>query len=709
MRRPVPATRDIVLVGGGHAHALVLRMWGMDPLPGARLTLIDPGPVAPYTGMLPGLVAGHYAREDLMIDLDRLARFAGARLILGAAARIDLGARTVDVPDRPPVAFDILSLDIGITTDLPFLPGFPEHAIGAKPLGPFAARWEAFVADVQAGRARPSVAVIGSGVGGVELALACRHRLGPGAQVTVIERAAEPLPGVSAGARGVLIRVCAMMGVTLRCAAEPAAVDAGGVTLADGGRIDAAFVIGAAGARPQGWLTATGLALHQGFVTVGPTLQSSDPAVFAAGDCAHMAFAPRPKAGVFAVRQAPVLFHNLRALHQGRPLRRYRPQRDYLKLISKGSRTAVADRTGLAIGGAWLWRVKDRIDRRFMDQFRRLPAMEGEPMPCGGCGAKVGPAALAGGLAALPAPRRADVIAGAGDDAAVLRHGDGVQVITTDHLRPLVDDPFIMARLATLHALGDVWAMGAAPQAALLSVTLPPLSPALQARTLAEITAGVTAVLDDTGADLVGGHTTEGAELAIGLTLTGLAPRAVMQGGARAGDVLILTRPLGSGTIFAAAMQGRSAPGIITGAAVATALAAMLRPGGAAAAILAPVAHAMTDVTGFGLAGHLLRMCTAGGVSAVLDPDAIPFLPGAAELAATGVRSTLWPANAAAAAGMVDAAAHPLLFDPQTAGGFLAAVPPDAAPAVLAALRAAGEPAQVVGRVEAGPQALRFA
>jgi selenide,water dikinase len=157
-------------------------------------------------------------------------------------------------------------------------------------------------------------------------------------------------------------------------------------------------------------------------------------------------------------------------------------------------------------------------------------------------------------------------------------------------------------------------------------------------------------------------------------------------------------------------MQGRRAPGMITGEAVAAALASMLRPGGRAAAILAPVAHAMTDVTGFGLAGHLLRLC--GGTGAVLDLDALPVLPGAAELAASGVRSTLWPANAAAAAGQVAPSTHPnapLLHDPQTAGGFLAAVPAAAAAATLAALHAAGEPAAIIGHVETGPPAIRFA
>ena len=173
MDLPLPQTRDVVFVGGGHTHALVLRAWGMRPLPGARLTLINPGPTAPYSGMLPGFVAGHYDRDALDIDLVRLARFANARLISGAAVHLDLAAKEVHVPGRPPVAFDLCSLDIGITSAMPDLPGFSEFGVPAKPLGPFSRRWAGFLEGSGAAR----VVVLGAGVAGVELALAMAYAL----------------------------------------------------------------------------------------------------------------------------------------------------------------------------------------------------------------------------------------------------------------------------------------------------------------------------------------------------------------------------------------------------------------------------------------------------------------------------------------------------------------------------------------------------
>ena len=716
----LPLVRDLLLIGGGHAHALVLRRWGMNPQPGVRLTLVNPGPVAPYTGMLPGHVAGHYGRSDLMIDLARLCQFAGARLILGRAIGIDSAARRVILQDRT-LRYDVASLDIGITSDLPDLPGFAQHAVAAKPLDTFAARWEAFVADAPPA---PRIVVVGAGIGGVELALACAHRMaeaGHRATITLLEQSEAALPHIGRGARAALLAQIARAGITLETGAAPVAFGPGTVTLANGRVLGSDFSLSVAGARAQGWLGGTGLALEHGFVRVGPTLQSSDPAILAVGDCAYLAHAPRPKAGVYAVRAAPVLHHNLRAALSGGQMRAFHPQSDYLKLVSTGPRSAVADKAGLRLEGRALWWLKDRIDRAFMTKFSDYPAMPlpavpaggatglaeamGDRPACGGCGAKLGAETLATALAALPPPRRSDVISGPGDDAAVLRTGAGLMVMTTDHLRALTPDPALMARIAAVHALGDVLAMGAAPQAALAQVILPRTGAALAADMLAEIMAAAAEVFGAEGADVVGGHSSAGAELTIGFTVTGLAASESLRrkGGARPGDALILTKPLGSGTIMAALMANATAPDVILGEAVAATLAAMTAPPGPPARLLAPKSNAMTDVTGFGLAGHLWEMCAASGTAARIDLAALAFLPGARALAAAGQASSLAPANRAAMAGRITAPEGPetaLLYDPQTCGGFLAAVPPGDVAALLAAL---GPGAARIGEVAEGP------
>ncbi|WP_394151782.1 selenide, water dikinase SelD [Loktanella salsilacus] len=711
MNRDFPLVKDLVLIGGGHTHALVLRKWGMKALAGVRVTVINPGPTAPYSGMLPGFVAGHYSREELDIDLVKLARFAGARLVNGAVSAIDTTQKTITVPGRPPIAYDIVSVDVGITSVMPDLPGFSDYGIPAKPLGAFASRWDTFRITTT----QPRIAIIGGGVAGAELAMAMVHSLranGSAPVAHLIDRG-KIVDTLGETARRKVLAALADLGVTLIEDARVARVTATAVILHDGTEIASDFTTGAAGAKPHDWQKDIGVSLHDGFINVNEMLQSSDPSLFAVGDCAHLAHAPRPKAGVYAVRQAPVLFDNLRAALSGGDLRPYHPQKDYLKLISLGEKSALAERMGTAFSGPLLWRWKDRIDRTFMRQFEDLVPMSLPPLPltralglkealgdkpmCGGCGAKVGRGALRSALQSLPPPQRDDVQIVPGDDAGLLTVGGMQQVISTDHLRAFINDPVTMTRIAVNHALGDIWAMGAAPQAATVNLILPKLSADLQARTLSEIMQTANEALTVAGAAIVGGHTSLGAELTIGLTVTGLCARPpITLRGAQPGDALILTKPIGSGVIMAAEMAG-AAPGDI----VADALDLMCRSQAVASDILAQV-HAMTDVTGFGLAGHLSGIGDASGTGAMLDLANIPIMAGALALAKAGQHSTLFRDNIAGS-GPVTGPAGPitdLIYDPQTAGGLLAAVHPDQATDLLQKLKNAGyNGASIIGYV----------
>lgn len=716
MHRPdLPRIRDLVFVGGGHTHALVLRSWGMKPVAGVRLTLINPGPTAPYSGMLPGHIAGHYDRAALEIDLVRLARFAGARIVLGAVEGIDLQAQRLHVPGRAPIAFDIASLDVGITSRMDALPGFADHATPAKPLETFARRWEEFCAGHGAAR----ISVIGGGVAGAELALACAHRmktLGRKASVTVIDRG-QVLGAASPAVQRRLMAAMADHGIAVMADTPVAEVRAGGVLLETGRMVEADFIIGAAGAVPHPWLAETGLATERGYVSVDATLRSvSHPTIYGAGDCVHLTHAPRPKAGVYAVRAAPILFHNLRAEVAGGPRKTFRPQKDFLKLISLGRKSALAEKSGIALSGPAMWRWKNRIDQGFMDRFRDLPQpparalphpaarglatlLDG-PAPCGGCGAKLGAAALAP-LTTL-SPARGDVMTGIGDDAAVLNIGGTRQAVSTDHIRAFADDPVLVARAAALHAMGDLWAMGARPETALAQIILPRLSPELQARTMAEMMEAARDVFAAEGVQIIGGHSSMGAEAVVGFTVMGAVDDApIGLDGARPGDALILTRPLGIGTVLAAEMQGRAAGDDVAGV-----WTMMTTPQSDAARLLAPAAHAMTDVTGFGLAGHLGAMCRASGLGAEIILGAVPVLPAALKLAEAGVRSSLHADNQTAMAGQIDRiydARAMLLHDPQTCGGLLAAVPEGAAPGLVGRIRALGHDAAIIGHLITGP------
>lgn len=714
MQQPdIPFVKDLVFVGGGHTHALVLRKWGMAPVPGVRVTVINPGGTAPYSGMLPGHIAGHYTRDELEIDLVRLARFAGARLIDGAVSAIDPEAKVMTVSGRAPIPYDIAAIDIGITSRMNDLEGFAEHGVPAKPLAVFADRWEAFCATPGDGPAR--IAVIGGGVAGVEVAMACAHRLqglGRAAEVSVIDRGMV-LDKVPPRARTVLRDAMVAHGVRSVEGDAPVRVGPEGVHLQSGALVEADLTIGAAGATPHPWLSECGFEMRDGYLVVDEYLRSvSHRDVYGAGDCIHLAHAPRPKAGVFAVRAAPVLGRNLRADLTGAQRKAFNPQRDFLKLISLGGKAALAEKMGFAFSGPGLWQWKDKIDQDFMEQFRHLPVMAPAlppkdaargvaaalrgPAPCGGCGAKLGADTLQAVLQGTP-----------GEDAAIVGEPGAQKVLSHDHLRGFAEDPTLVATVAAVHALGDIWAMGAKPEHALAQVILPPMEARMQGAWLSEIMEAARTVFEAAGAQIVGGHSSGGRELSVGFSVTGTLEReAITLEGAQAGDALILSRGIGVGVVMAAEMRM-----LATGDEVSATWAQMSHAQGDAAGILAAKAHAMTDVTGFGLAGHLGNICAASGVDATVDMAAVPLVAGARRLSAEGIHSTLYPQNRAAMEGHAEIPETPLgalMCDPQTAGGLLAAVPAEGADALVAALRAAGHDAARIGTVSEGSGRVRF-
>lgn len=703
---PWPLTQELVLIGGGHTHALVLKHFGMHPVPGMSITVINAGPTAPYTGMLPGHIAGHYTREELDIDLYRLARFSGARLLTTLAFDIDLENKRVRTGSGREVAYDVASVDIGVTSNLSATPGFGTHGIAAKPLGPLAQRWRAFLA---AGGG-DNVVLIGGGVAGVELALAMAHRLPqvrPTASITIVERGQALTALPKASADKLRARLAAET-ITLLENTSVLRLSDAAVHLENGERLASDFTVSAAGARPHPWLANTGLTLSKGYIRVNARLQTSDPSVFATGDCAHLSHAPRPKAGVFAVRAAPVLAANLTAAVTGGSMRRFDPQRDYLKLISLGRKEALGEKAGIAMSGPWVWRVKDRIDRVFMDKLNRLSPMPTEPLPkraakgmrgemtgrpvlCGGCGAKIGAGPLTEAI-------------GHHDDAAIERIGDQARVITTDHIASFTGDPYLTARIAALHAMGDVWAMGAKPVNALAQITLPRMSAPLQRRWLDEITKGAQAAFGPEGVKIIGGHTTQGSALQVGFTITGtLDAEPITHAGAQAGDALILTRPLGSGTLLAADMALTAQGGDLA------ALFKTLTRSNADAAETLKIANAMTDVTGFGLAGHLMNMLKASDVGAEIVLDQLPLFDGVSALLEAGTRSTLWQANRDfAPTNLLDDPRAAVIYDPQTAGGLLASIAAETAQTCVDTLNNLGHRAAIIGRVTDGKAAIKL-
>jgi len=820
----LPIAQDLVLLGGGHSHAIALQRWAMRPLPGVRVTLVSDQTHTPYSGMLPGHVAGVYEFDECHIDLRRLCQAAGAQFYLDEAVGLDLAQQKLVCREHPAIAFDLLSLDIGSTPAAVNVPGAEDYAIPAKPVPLFLQQWEALITSLQSDPRALSLGVVGGGAGGVELTISLLARL---RQVTpnlthqlhLFQRGPTLLPNHGPRTGRQFLQLLQGQGVQVHLNSEvqtiePASIKdvlsvqstlgqtrsaqppvdirhAQGVERCDAeGSLLCNRLFWVTNASAPAWLAASGLATDdRGFVLVGDTLQSiSHPSIFAAGDIATMAHHPRPKAGVFAVRQGKPLFENLQRLLQGQDLQPFAPQKELLALIGTGQGKAVASRGRWSLGPSkLLWWWKDRIDRQFMERFSELEMMGearksplaplsngGErsrqasvllpesdsrdnipttPPPftkggrggflaasalpqsaesktsrggfpamyCSGCGAKVGSTILSRTLNRL---REAfpGLVLDNPDDAAVLalptarsqaNSDQPVLIQTVDYFTALVSDPFVFGQITTNHCLNDILAMGAQPHSVMALAQVPHGGDRPIEETLYQLLSGALTVLAQTNTQLIGGHTVEGNELAFGLSCNGLSYSSLGQpgqlwrkGGMEPGQALILTKALGTGTLFAAAGQGEA-----KGRWIDSAIASMLQSNAPAVEILRKhQTTACTDVTGFGLLGHLGEMVQAAGVDVELDVRTLPLLPGTAETLAQGLVSSMERQNTAAqrwvsnwADGVTslesDGRRSRILFDPQTSGGLLATLPLAAAERCIAALQARGyDHCKIIGR-----------
>lgn len=736
-----PIVKDLVLVGGGHTHAIALRLLGMKPLPGVRLTLITDVSHTPYSGMLPGHVAGFYNFDECHIDLRRLAGFAQAQLYCDRAIGLDLENNKVICAHRPPVAFDLLSIDIGSTPATISVPGVDKYAIPAKPVPQFLSRWNQLIKEFAQNPEKPiSIGIVGGGAGGVELAMTMQRRLHQifntqrlspySLQIHLFHRGTELMSGHSRWVRRHLQDILHNRGIQVHLGETVCEVLPNKIRCESGLIVECDSTFWVTQASAPSWIRASGLKTNSdGFILVSDTLQSlSHPHVFAAGDIATMVGYPRPKAGVFAVRQGKPLFENLRRFLLLEPLKSYKPQKWYLSLIGTGDGEAIASWGALGWRSPLLWRWKDHIDRQFMNRFRNLPQMSGvsgqlsvvsskklpttnKIMRCSGCGSKVGSTTLERVLQRLQIEHnfteQDDILVGLGtpDDAAVVRvPANRLMVHTVDYFRSLINDPYLFGQISTNHCLSDIFAMGATPQSALAIATVPYAMEEKVEETLYQLLSGAIKALNQAHTPLVGGHTTEGAELALGLSCNGLVdPKQLLKkSGMKPGQVLILTKALGTGTLFAAQMRYQA-----KGRWIDDAVESMLLSNQAAAKVLMEHgATACTDITGFGLLGHLMEMVKASGVAVKLDLEAIPVLDGAVETVQMGITSSLQPQNLRAASFISNlsevshAVKHPILFDPQTSGGLLGAIASEQADSCLMELRRLGySHSQIIGRV----------
>lgn len=714
--------KHLVLVGAGNAHLVFVKRFGMSPLPGVAVTLVNEAAEVPYSAMVPAHIAGDYSRAEIGIDLVRLCAAVGVRFLADRVQRLDSAARTVHFAQRPPLVYDALSLGVGSVPVCPTeMPG--ETSLVLRPLDALLRRLEELEKELKTACRPFHFVVVGGGASGCELALAIHRRFGglSGFRLTLLQAGPRLLPQFPAAAARAFHQVLAKRRIEVRANTRVHGGKDGRLTLANGKQLAFDAVLWATDAAPPRLLRDSGLALNpDGFLRVRDTLQSvSDDAVFGSGDCVSFESYPHlPRNGVYAVRHGAVLFDNIPAFFREQPLRPFRPQKFYLSLLNAADGTAVLGYGPLACKGRWQRRLKDRIDRAWINKFTHFAppptAENGEPAPmrCGGCGSKISSDVLSAVLRRLALPTDPRILLGcqSGEDAAVHRFRPElfggqpeklVEAQTVDFFKAFVDDPFLFGRIAALHAVSDLYAMNARPFSALAVVTLPYARGPIQEAQLFELLAGAVETFRPLGMVLTGGHTTEGSELALGFAVTGHGEedRLFRKNRLEIGDRLVLTKPLGSGALLAAWMRGACRAAWFQHL-----TRSMLLSNGPAAAVFDRMGvMACTDITGFGLAGHLLEMLDASRLSARLDAARVPLLKGFPNVVDAGIVSTLQNDNAKQGCRIQSSAPLPVwLFDPQTSGGLLAAVKPARLAETLDCLHAAGfDESAAIGDVKA--------
>lgn len=725
----VPTIKDLVLVGGGHSHLSVLKYFAMNPIAGVRLTLITRDLHTPYSGMLPGYIAGHYDYDQAHIDLRPLAQSANARIYHAEVTSLRLEDKKIICPDRPPIHFDIASINIGSTPNTLHIPGAEQFTIPVKPINYFLSKWDILsdeLLNLLQQKQSYKLAIVGGGAGGIEMALAAQYRLQQllknknidtnKLKVDLYCDSETILPSHNTRVRKIFNRILNERNITIHTQQQIINVEKNTLTSSDGTAFFTDSTLWLTSASAPKWLASSGLDVDsKGFIAVNDYLQSvSHKNIFAAGDIASVINYPREKSGVFAVRQGPPLAKNLARAIQNRVLKPFKPQKNFLGLISTGDKYAIASRGSWSFECAFLWNVKDWIDQKFMDNFNKLPEMKAPDAPkynhamtntktadeisaiamrCGGCGAKVGQTILSRVIKRLNPVTRDDVIIGLNDpdDAAVASvPADKLIVQSVDYFRSFIDDPYIFGQIAANHALSDIYAMGAETQSAMAIATIPYGIEEDVEDQLFQTMSGAVKILNESNTALVGGHSSEGAELSFGLSVTGLVNKQQLMrnSGMQVGDVLILTKALGTGTLFAADMRLKA-----KGRWIENALTSMLQSNQAAGICLHNHgATACTDITGFGLLGHLIEMTRGSNKNVDINLDALPIMGGVLETMAAGIFSSLQEQNMRTLYAIKESANlnthqhYPLLFDPQTSGGLLAAVPAKNAEKCLAEL-----------------------
>ena len=693
----IPITNDLVLIGGGHSHLLVLMKLSKRPIKGNRITLITNEIDTPYSGMIPGYIEGIYSWRDSHIDLYRLCLKLNVRFIHAEVERISAYDKEIYFKDRPKIKFDVLSINTGIQSNNSDIKGAAKYCLPVKPISKLANNFLNKITNYK------SIAFIGGGAGSVELALAIKKRflnINQEIKITLISGKRGLLSAFPQKTKLISLKTLEKFKIDIIEYKRVLEVKPKQIILSDKSILKIDKAILSTNSMTPKWLTRSDILLTKdNYILVNKSFQTNYKYVFASGDVIDFDNQNLKKAGVFAVRSGKPLAVNIKKFIIGKNLLEYKFNKNYLALIGTSKASAIATKYNLTFNSKFFFYLKSYIDKRFIKKFsdfriRKITldvlktsllnifvkhkekiTDENDIMQCKGCAAKVPLNAL---KQALPK----DIVSTSEDAVSVPGHPELYQ--TVDMISSIITDPFLLGKIAANHSISDMVSVNSKITSAMMILQLPLSKTEINSRDLEQVLLGANEIFKTIDCPLIGGHTMIGKDKdpIIGFSILGQKQKKIKivknRRKIKTKDLLILTEKIGSGLIFAGINNY-----LIDSYFQIDVIKQMIKGNLNFGKISNQLnILSMTDITGFGLANHLLNLIKRDNSKTGLTiyPNKIPLFQGVNECLNKDIKSSLFKSNYDIAQKDIiykrdKSKLDNILYDPQTVGGIAFIIP----------------------------------
>ena len=672
-----------MLIGGGHANVQVLRKLCMYQYQGLNVILISESYGAIYSGMTPGYIEKLYSLEEITIDLQRLCFNAGSTFIKDKVVRIDEENQILHLKDNPSIKFDLLSINSGSNSDKKTIKlENDSKVISVKPINSLIKKIN-LIDEIIEKSSKKKVSIIGGGVASFELSFALHKRYNGNISLDIISKHSLKEKNLNKSSINKIKKILKNMGINL-ISKQVIAINNTEIKVDDEDVINSDLILLSTGASLPEWLSQSKLEMNENFIAVNQHLQSLNfDNIFVSGDAASIQNFKRPKSGVMAVRQGEMLRDNLFLFLQNKSLKKFKPQKNWLYLIGTYKYAAILNYFNFSFEGKWCWVLKKLIDLSFMKKFS-FPGQTDmnkkifnltenkEDIPkmyCQGCGSKVSKNTL---VKYLSDQRTNSELS----DATEIEfdHRDILQTI--DHIKLFNSfNPYDFGIISYLHSQNDILAAGGSVHSLSVSIGVPISENLVESFYLEYFMRGVQNEFTNDGALLASGHSYQTEEPAITITMNGSINWKSNKTQAFEGNLIYLSKPLGTGYLLAAYFQNSKLLSISDF----EKLLIFLKTGNklAAESGFSCGSQLMTDISGFGLASHLGDICQSSNLSARIDLNNNILINNKLEVL-KNFESSGYKNNYLSSINSIDIEDnHPLLkivFDPQTNGPLLMAI-----------------------------------